>query len=232
MLVRRLHSLSGLVPVGVFMCVHLLTNATILASADGAEFQNAIEKIHALGPLLVPVEIVGIFLPMLFHALVGVQIMLTSMPNPQHYRYGSNIRYALQRTTGMIAFAFILYHVWQMHWFGGYVGGGAFELHDEAGAATGALTAAKAIQAGWWIAPIYGIGVIATVFHLANGIWTSLITWGITIKPQTQRVSGYVCVVFGILLGIVGLGALQGFRTFNTTGTTPGDHAPTAMTEH
>ncbi|MCH7872499.1 MAG: succinate dehydrogenase [Planctomycetes bacterium] len=230
MLVRRLHSLTGLVPVGVFLCVHLVTNASVLVSADGAEFQQAVERIHALGPLLVPVEIVGIFIPMLFHAIVGIQIMLTSMPNPQHYRYGSNIRYTLQRATGMIAFAFILYHVWQMHWLGASLGGGHFELHNEAGAATGALTAAKAIQAGWWIAPIYGIGVIATVFHLANGIWTSLITWGITIKPQTQRVSGYACIVFGILLCGVGLGALRGFKTFNTGGATATDRAPAAIT--
>ncbi len=231
MLVRRLHSLSGLVPVGVFLCVHLVTNASVLVSADGAEFQKSIERIHALGPLLVPVEIVGIFIPILFHAIVGIQIWLTSMPNPQNYRYGPNIRYTLQRATGIIAFAFILYHVWQMHWFGASLGGGAFELHDQAtGAATGALTTAKAIQAGWWIAPIYGIGVIATVFHLANGIWTSLITWGITIKPQTQRVSGYACAVFGILLCVVGLGALRGFKTFDTGTEIAKDRAPAAIT--
>ena len=58
-LVRRLHSLSGIVPIGVFLCVHLLTNASVLAPGDpGAEFQKAVEKIHALGPMLIPVEIV------------------------------------------------------------------------------------------------------------------------------------------------------------------------------
>ena len=58
-LVRRLHSLCGLVPVGAFLCVHLLANSTILApGAPAAEFQNAIERIHVLGPLLVPFEIV------------------------------------------------------------------------------------------------------------------------------------------------------------------------------
>lgn len=229
-LIRRLHSLCGLVPVGVFVCVHLLTNATILAAADGAEFQKAIERIHALGPLLKPVEIIGIFIPITFHALLGVRIWLTSAPNAQQYRYGSNIRYALQRTTGMIAFAFILYHVWQMHWFGVPFGGGQFELHNEAGDPTGAMTTAKVIQAGWWIAPIYAIGVVATVFHLANGIWTSLITWGITIRPQTQRVSGYVCTAIFVLLCVVGLGALRGFKTFGNGTTTNAENAPAAMT--
>ncbi|MHC5112613.1 MAG: succinate dehydrogenase/fumarate reductase transmembrane subunit, partial [Planctomycetota bacterium] len=117
-LVRRLHSLSGLIPVGVFLCIHLTTNASILASSDGSQFQANVDKIHALGPLLLPVEIVGIFVPLLFHTLVGFQIMFTAHPNAQAYRYGGNIRYSLQRATGVIAFFFILYHVWQMHKMG------------------------------------------------------------------------------------------------------------------
>jgi len=215
-LVRRLHSLLGLVPVGAFLCVHLLTNATVLApGVAGGEFQKSVERIHALGPLLVPVEIAFIFLPLLFHSLLGFQIVFNSESNAQQYRYGGNLRYTAQRTTGIIAFVFIFYHLWQMHWFGKPLGGGAFELHDEAGAATGAMTTARAIQQAWWIAPVYAIGVLSCVFHLANGLWTSLITWGITIRPESQRISGYVCAVFGVLLAMAGMGALSGFRTFD-----------------
>lgn len=216
-LIRRLHSLSGLIPVGVFLVMHLATNASVLApGTPGAEFQKSVERIHALGPLLVPVEIVGIFLPLLFHTLVGFQIIFTSRSNAQQYRHGGNIRYTLQRTTGMIAFVFILYHVWQMHWFGKGIGGGAFELHDAAGAPTGAVTTAQAIQSAWWVAPVYAIGVLSCVFHLANGIWTSLITWGITIRPKSQKIAGYVCAAFGVVLSLVGMGALSGFRTLDT----------------
>lgn len=218
-LIRRLHSLSGLVPVGAFLCVHLITNASVLAPGEpGAEFQKAVERIHALGPLLIPVEIVAIFLPLLFHALLGFLIVFTAQLNTQQYRYGSNLRYTLQRATGMIAFIFIMYHLYQMHWLGAPVGGGAFELHNEMGGATGAATAAAAIQSAKWIAPFYFIGVVACVFHLANGIWTSLITWGITIRPRSQRVAGYVCTVFGVILTVVGVGAIYGFRTFDLSG--------------
>ncbi len=217
-LVRRLHSLTGLVPVGVFLCVHLATNATVMAPGEpGAMFQESIERIHALGPLLVPLEIVGIFIPLLFHTLLGFQIIFTGRSNAQQYRYGGNVRYTLQRASGMIAFAFILYHVWQLHWVGAGLGGGAFELYDEAGVATGAATTAEAIQSAWWVAWLYALGIIATVYHLANGIWTSLITWGITIRPNTQRVSGYACAAFGVVLCAVGLGALRGFAMFDLT---------------
>jgi len=216
-LVRRIHSLLGIVPVGVFVCFHLFANATILAPGEpGAQFQKGIEQIHALGPFLAPVEIIFIFLPLLFHALLGVKIWLTSSPNLQNYRYFSNARYTFQRVTGVLAFVFIMYHVWQMHWFGGPFGGGHFKLHSQAGTPTGALTTAQAIQASPWIMVAYLIGVSCTVFHLANGIWTALITWGITIRPATQRASGYVCAAFGIILGIVGIGAVIGFQNFDT----------------
>jgi len=222
-LIRRLHSLLGLVPVGVFLCFHIFANASILApGVPGAAFQQGVERIHALGPLLVPVEILFIFTPLLFHALLGLVIWYTSAPNAMQYRYGSNIRYTLQRTTGIIAFLFIVYHVWQMHWLGEPIGGGAFALHDASGAPTGAATTAAAIQASWWIAPFYVVGVLASVFHLANGVWTSLITWGITIRPRTQQVSGYVCAVFGVVLAIAGVGAVSGFRTFDGSGAAQG----------
>ncbi len=218
-LIRRVHSLLGLVPIGGFICVHLLANATIVAPGEpGAEFQRSIERIHALGPLLVPVEIAFIFAPLAFHILLGLAIWFTAAPNAGRYSYGPNLRYSLQRITAGITFVFILYHVWQMHWFGAPVGGGAFALHAADGSPTGALTTAIAIQKSWWIAPVYAVGVLAAVFHLANGIWTMLITWGITIRPRTQRVSGYACAVLGVVLSMVGLSALRGFKTFDTSG--------------
>lgn len=209
-LIRRLHSLSGLVPVGVFLCLHLSANASVLAG--GSEFQKSVERIHALGPLLLPAEILGIFLPLAFHALVGFWIWFSAEPNAQQYPYTPNIRYTLQRVTGGIAFVFIIYHVWQMHWLGAPVGGGKFSVHDEAGNPVAAATTAAAIQSAWYVAPLYAIGVLASVYHLANGIWTSLITWGITIRKRSQQVSGYACAAFGVVLSLIGLGALGGFK--------------------
>lgn len=218
--IRRLHSLTGIIPVGVFLCIHLATNASVLAPGEpGAEFQRSVERIHALGFLLVPVEIVGIFVPLLFHALLGFVILFSAESNAQQYRYGGNIRYTLQRVTGVIAFVFIFYHVWQMHWFGKPFGGGRFEVFDaETGLPAAAATTATALKSAWWIGWVYIVGVLASVFHLANGIWTSLITWGITIRPKSQQTAGYICAVFGVVLALLGLGAVRGFRTFDTEG--------------
>ena len=212
-LIRRLHSLTGLIPVGAYMVVHLLTNASVLESA--AAFQLNVYTIHSLGRLLPLVEWVFIFLPILFHAVVGVVITMGGLPNTRSYPYQANVRYTLQRATGMIAFAFIVWHVFHMHgwihqdWWIDSVRrsfyGGYFRPYNAAS------SAGVALQSGLVIL-LYTIGVLSCVFHLANGIWTMGITWGVWISPAAQRRVGYACTVFGLLLSVVGMSALFGLR--------------------
>ena len=93
--IRRLHSLSGLLPVGAYMTVHLIVNASLL-NGPGT-FQHNVNQIHALGKLLPLVEWLFIFLPIIFHAVIGVWILRSGVSNQDHYRYVSNWRYTLQR---------------------------------------------------------------------------------------------------------------------------------------
>jgi succinate dehydrogenase / fumarate reductase cytochrome b subunit len=206
-LLRRLHSLSGIVPVGVFLTVHLVTNASILGGPE--VFQERVNAIHALGPLLPAVEILGILLPIAFHACLGVRIWLSSTNNTPSYAYGANIRYRFQRLTGVVAMAFILYHLWHMHWLGGPLGGGKFDAH----APMAAASAARALQSSIWIAFVYGLGILAATYHFSNGIWTFLITWGVTVGPSAQRKASWVCMFVGLGLAAVGLAALVKFRS-------------------
>jgi succinate dehydrogenase / fumarate reductase cytochrome b subunit len=209
--VRRLHSLTGIVPVGVFLCIHLTINWTVIFGPD--KFQNAVHGVHALGliGLLYVVEIVGIFIPIAFHAILGVQIWLTGRQNMMQYRYGASIRYALQRWSGVVALVFILGHLWHMHWVGKPFGGGFFEPHDAP------LSAAAALQELWWYAPLYAFGLLCVVFHFCNGIWTFLITWGITISREGQRRVGYACLALGVVLSLMGLSSLFVLRTMDLT---------------
>jgi succinate dehydrogenase / fumarate reductase cytochrome b subunit len=209
-LIRRLHSLSGLIPVGAYMCIHLLTNASVL---DGTRtFQRAVDQIHLLGSALPLVEWTFIFLPLIFHAVVGVVIVRSGEFNSSHYPYTNNVRYVLQRVTAWIALFFIFYHVFQMH---GWIkpiaeplGGAQFDPHH---ATSTAATALQPIV----IRIAYVIGILACVYHLANGIWTMGITWGVWTSPAAQRRANYGVLVFGILLAAVGLGALKGMTGVN-----------------
>ena len=207
-LIRRLHSLSGLLPVGAFMCVHLAVNASVL---NGPEtFQNNVYGIHALGKLLPLVEWATIFLPLLFHMILGVWIIQGGLPNTTQYRYGSNVRYMLQRVSGVVALLFILYHVFHMHgWFHADwwlamiepLGGHQFRPFNAPS------TAGLALQ-NPAIVTFYFIGVVACVFHLANGLWTMGITWGVWTSPKAQKNALKACTVFGVGLLFVGLSGL------------------------
>lgn len=213
-LIRRLHSLSGLVPVGAYMVVHLLTNATVLNGARS--FQRAVDSIHSLGVLLPAVEWTFIFLPIIFHAVVGVAIIRSGSSNTSSYPYGGNIRYLLQRATAWIALAFIFFHVLQLHgWIkpiAHQLGQGKFShLHATS-------SAADAIQASFWIEVAYAIGVLSCVYHLANGIWTSGITWGLWTTPAAQRRANWVCGAFGVALAAIGMSALFGISTVDVKG--------------
>src|SRR5690606_1177306 len=78
-------------------------------------------------------------------------------------------------------------------------------------------TAAEAFQGPGAIVVniLYTIGVMSCVFHLANGIWTMGITWGLWVTPASQRWANYLSAGFGILLAFVALSAQFGFATLD-----------------
>lgn len=214
-LIRRLHSLSGIVPVGVFLCIHLSVNASIVAGQDA--FQYAVDQIHKLDNLgiLKAVEVLFIFVPIAFHALLGVVIWLSGHQNMGTYRYCGNVRYTLQRWTGIVAIVFILVHLWQVHWI--IPGGIDFDAHAAAASTVEALKAP-------WAAPVYVIGLLCAVYHLANGIWTFLITWGVTIGPRAQAKSACVCGIIGVVLALFGIGAVVKLKTMDVAAPDPAAH--------
>jgi len=201
-LIRRLHSLAGLVPVGAYMVVHLMVNASVLGGA--AVFQKNVDSIHSLGPLLPLVEWTFIFIPILFHGILGVVIIAGGLPNTTHYPHTANIRYTLQRATGVLAFAFIAYHIWHLHHYGSSTGGGHFDPQHAASSTALALQPV-------WVKMLYAVGMLSCVYHLANGLWTMGITWGVWVSPAAQLRATWVCTAAGILLAAAGLSALVGF---------------------
>jgi len=210
-LIRRLHSLSGLAPVGAFLCVHLLTNASVVGGSE--IFQQNVDRIHALGPLLPVVEWTFIFLPIIFHAVVGVIIVRSGSPNSGSYRYVSNFRYTMQRATAWIALVFIFWHVFHMHgWIHAqwWVDGVAEPLWGKQFDPGRATTTAAIALGPLLVKVLYAIGVAATVFHFANGIWTMGITWGAWTTPAAQHRANIVCAVFGVALFGVGMAGLYG----------------------
>ncbi len=201
LLIRRLQSLTGLM-FGGYLLVHLLVNATI--AQGGHHYQDQVNKIHQL-PLLEGIEWTAIFIPFLFHALYGTWIAVNGRPNAINYPYSRNVYYLLQRISAVIILLFVLFHVLSLK-YGAFGPALQFEFEGKALASIGAH-----MQYAWWLPwLVYPIGIAASAYHTANGLWTGAITWGLTISAGSQRRFGLICAAIFAALAAFGIIAMIG----------------------
>lgn len=203
-ILRKLHQLSGIMPLGIFLLEHFYTNSKALAGQ--AAFNGAVKDLQSI-PYILLVEIGGIFIPLIYHAVYGLVITVEARPNNLHYPYARNWFYTIQRATGLILFLFITFHVLNFR-FGLIPGLNTVSVahHPE--------QSFEIVAREFRMIPIfivYMIGITATVWHFANGIWLFLVDWGIAIGERAQRLTGYACIAFGILLLAVGINAAIAF---------------------
>ncbi len=199
---RKLHSLSGVVPVGVFMCVHLFENSSAATGTSAAEhakaFNETVERINSM-PFVPALELFGIWIPLVFHAVFGMLIVFEGKPNAAAYPHARNWLYVLQRVTGVIALAFIVYHFMNFRWRKA-----EFEK-DPYGDV-------QAVLANPWVFGFYLLGVAACVFHFANGVAGFLFSWGFTVGERSKRLAGFACAGLGFAVFALGMRALFAFR--------------------
>ena len=203
-ILRKLHQLSGIVPLGLFILEHFYTNSKALKGAE--HFNSAVADLQAI-PYIVLVETAGIFIPLIYHAVYGMVITIEARPNNLAYPYPRNWFYLVQRITGVILFLFITFHVLNFRF-------GMIPGLNDVSVAHAPDRAFEIVSREFRMVPIfivYVIGITATVWHLANGIWLFLVDWGITIGERAQRLAGYACIGFGVVLLLVGLNAMVAF---------------------
>ena len=221
-LLRRLHSLSGIFPIGAFLLVHLTTNASIVwgdwlnpahhGHAGVETFQHEVDFINNL-PALVLMEWGLLFFPIIFHSVLGMYFAFSGRINVDRYPYQKNWRYTLQRLSGYLGVVFIIMHITSLRFDVTYWN--LMPAFD--GDAASSSTAAHFQNGVWgWFASIfYLVCVLGLVFHFANGLWTAGITWGLTLSVQAQRRWGVVCAAVGMGLGAATAMAVIGFSTLD-----------------
>jgi succinate dehydrogenase / fumarate reductase, cytochrome b subunit len=207
-ILRRLHSLSGVVPIGAFLVEHFISNSEatkgVQAYNDQVKFLTSLPFVHVL-------EWVFIFIPILYHALYGIYIWYRGESNVSEYPWTGNWLYTSQRWTGIIAFIYILYHTWDMRFTGVHLMGGGYNY---------------AFSKVWydfqnpWVVAFYVIGIVAASWHFAYGLWLFCAKWGITVGDKARRKFGFVCVGLAVVLVGIGIWTIAGFVT------TPSDQVP------
>lgn len=203
-ILRKLHQLSGIFPLGIFLLEHFYTNSKALTGAD--DFNHAVRDLQSI-PYIIFVETIGIFIPLIYHAVYGLVITVEARPNNLAYPYPRNWFYLIQRITGIILFFFITFHVLNFRF-------GLIPGLNETSVAHAPDEAFNIVAREFRMVPIfivYMIGIVATVWHFANGIWLFLVDWGITIGERAQRLTGYACIGFGVVLLLVGVNAAVAF---------------------
>lgn len=203
-LLRKIHQLTGIVPLGIFFFAHMFTNSKAINGE--AAFEKAVQDLHDL-PYLLFIEIFGIFLPLLFHSIYGVIISSEAKVNVGSYSYGRNWFYFVQRLTGGFLFFFILFHVLNLR-FGLIPGLNMTPVAGNAGQAFDIVEQEFAIT---WVLIVYILGVAATAWHLAYGFWLFVVDWGIVIGEKAQKYTLYACIALAVGLFAVGTNAAFAF---------------------
>ena len=235
-LLRRLHSLSGILPVGLFVIMHLFTNAQMIWGQydDGSGksvFQHEVDFIHSM-PALLFIEI-ALWSSIGFHAALGFYYTFTGKHNVRNYKYKGNYRYLLQRITGILALIFIFLHIATLRWrwdiFGWFTPFWAHGGYDAEGNLIGEHVpmsipyTAYALQVSWLVILFYFVGVMSVVYHWANGLWTAAISWGITTSEAAMKRWGLACAGLFVALTVFFLAAMGGALRYDLVEDTTND---------
>jgi succinate dehydrogenase / fumarate reductase cytochrome b subunit len=200
---RRLHSLSGIVPFGGFLLMHMFLNSR--AAQGRAEYQWVPDTLDQI-PFLWAIEIFGLLLPMLFHAGLGVVIAVNAdyggpakmRSNAEHWGF------IFQRVSGVLLLGLLVTHLFQT--WGPHMAlklpamlkpGTPLEHFDIYGHMN------KLLGTGPWLL-VYGLFVLLAAFHFGNGIFNFAFKWGLATSKASQR--GALALGMGVALLCVVLG--------------------------
>ncbi|HKR97396.1 MAG TPA: succinate dehydrogenase [Candidatus Angelobacter sp.] len=195
---RRLHSLSGIVPVGAFLIEHFISNA--FATNGPHAYADQVKFLTGL-PFVLALEIVGIYIPLLYHSLYGFYIWFRGGSNVSEYPWAGNFMYAAQRWTGGITFFYILWHTYTMRFTG---------IHLLTNSQAAFHKVQVELQNPWALA-FYVIGIIAASWHFAYGLYLFCAKWGITVSETSRKWFGRVCIVIALIFIGVGIATTAAF---------------------
>jgi succinate dehydrogenase / fumarate reductase cytochrome b subunit len=191
---RRAFTLSGVVPLGAFLVVHLVVNMRALGGDDA--FDRAVRWLSGV-PVLGFVEGLFVFAPLLFHAAFGLWLVVRRQPLRTPSPYPPTARVAV-RVTGVLAVAFLAMHLPELR-FREPTG------HPTGGALLTWLAAdLSSMSHGFpWRAVAYLLGSACVCFHFAAGLWAFFAATPRGQLPRTRRRAAWWAIAVGASLWIL-----------------------------
>lgn len=197
---RRLHTMAGAIVLSAFLVEHLLTNASALWGAEAYErVVGSMLRWRFLGVF----EVVFILLPLAFHAGYGLSLLRRPPPPAEIERYGDRRLWVLQRVSAALVFVFVLGHFIELR---------AQRLFFGVGPEATYTILTAHLSWTWagvpWVALLYLIGLAATCFHVANGLFAASAR-----KGWATRRTRVLTVLGGGALFLVGFLTVLSFAT-------------------
>jgi succinate dehydrogenase cytochrome b subunit len=199
----RLASALAIAPLGVWSVAHLWHN--LAAFQGGDAWQHAVTEYSS--PVAEAVTGLVVLLPLAVHTVWGLGRLLTTRPNNQRYRYFANLRYLLQRLSAVGLLLFLGAHLWLA----------MLRPRLRAGHAEDFADIAHEMHTHRPTLVVYVLGVLALAYHLANGVETFAMGWGIVgsrraLNGGVFKVSMAIFVVL-LVMGWAGVYALYAAGT-------------------
>ena len=193
---KRLMSITGMLPVGGFLLQHFFSNSYILISPEA---YNEHSRFLTSLPMVVLLELGLIYFPIALHASLGLAILYRGQNNFTTYSRFRNWMFFLQRFSGFVALIFIATHSYTTRirsFLGGYE-----------------MTAAQmnhTLSDPFWFW-FYMVGVVMVVFHFSNGLWNFLVTWGIVVGRKAQQTASALTMGLFVVMALWGIRILLKF---------------------
>lgn len=225
-ILHKIHSITGVIPVGYYLVQHLLLNTFSLEGPD--KFNGVILFFESLPKhFLIGLEVCAIWIPLLFHAIYGLFIVDRSQGNyfSSKYKWSQNRMYTFQRYSGIFLFFFLIIHF-------STTTGMKYITGDPKVVEFAAWHAKLLEHGGIWLI-FYVVGVLVASYHFCYGLWNFSIRWGITVSQKSQENIQKFSFVAFVLVTLMGWLALVGFLIpHNTSASVPAqtNSTPTPVT--
>jgi succinate dehydrogenase / fumarate reductase, cytochrome b subunit len=195
---RRLHSLSGIVPVGAFLVLHLATNAS--ARRGAGAYNATAERLQRL-PALWALELFVIALPLFFHGIYGLYRTAVAPRGTPGVSAFLRRMAVFQRVTGVPLFAFLFFHLWTTR---------LVQVREHGSLDLFRLM--QALLANPWIRTAYVLGLVCATAHFSVGLWTFADGWGLVCSRPARAAAAAVAGAVFVALTALGLVSLSSFR--------------------
>lgn len=190
----RLGSLLAVLPLSVWTVFHVWNNLSAFRGADAWQ-HDVTEYAH---PIAFLVTSLVALLPLVLHSIWGIGRLFSSRPNNVRYPTFANLKYLLQRLSAIGVLLFLGAHLWLAMLRPRLLQGRAEPFSD----------IAHEMHHHGPTLVVYVLGTLGVAYHLANGLQTFAMGWGIVTSRRALAKLNLFALLFFLALLAMSWGVL------------------------